>query len=167
MSLAVLYDPSAVISVMRLATYALAAVTIDVTLVYRLWIVWGRSWRIAAVPSLAVLFNTVGCIIIIVLSATSTDHVFSAKLKYWTSVVYSVQAATNVICSGESCCRSHEYVLRHLLFFHRSDRHSHHSQLYGIDVTHESRYPDACGMDHHRVCRALYVCDHILQRFIC
>jgi hypothetical protein len=83
----------------------------DEAQIYRVFIVWERAWAMVALPALLTLFNFAGFIMVVHVEATSGilgDG--SPRVRTWSSVVFGLDALTNVICSGmrsmiaTACC---------------------------------------------------------------
>jgi hypothetical protein len=90
------------ILLVRPSLLSLPKVTDDAQ-IYRVFIVWERAWAMVALPALLTLFNFAGFIMVVHVEATSGilgDG--SPRVRTWSSVVFGLDALTNVICSGMS-----------------------------------------------------------------
>jgi hypothetical protein len=88
------------ILLVRPSTLSLPKVT-DEAQIYRVFIVWERAWAMVVLPALLTLFNFAGFIMVVHVEATSGilgDG--SPRVRTWSSVVFGLDAFTNVICSG-------------------------------------------------------------------
>jgi hypothetical protein len=75
------------------------------TQIYRLWIVWSRSWAVIIVPCALLAFDFVGFVI----SLHGLDHTASPGLIRATAVwieptIFFCEAFTNILCGGQSSC---------------------------------------------------------------
>jgi hypothetical protein len=69
--------------------------------IYRLWIVWGRSWTVAALPAALTLFDLVAFIVILQRAARyDPASKQSIDLDIWTPLVFALEALTNLTCAG-------------------------------------------------------------------
>jgi hypothetical protein len=71
--------------------------------IYRLWIVWSRSWAVIALPCALIVFDFVGFVI----ALHGSDHYASPALasatKDWLEpILFLFEALTNILCSGWS-----------------------------------------------------------------
>jgi hypothetical protein len=106
-------------ALLREAMYGLSALGTEVILVrthtfasklfwslrqiYRLWIVWSRSWAVIALPCALIVFDFVGFVI----ALHGSDHYASPALasatKDWLEpILFLFEALTNILCSGWS-----------------------------------------------------------------
>jgi hypothetical protein len=114
-----LSDSTTAINLIRSSAYALSAVFIDMMLVslrifllcrsrwrlcqiYRLWVVWSRTWLVIAPPVAVTLFNCAGFIVVLRLSTGAAPDF---RVEIWSGVVYALETATNVYCAGPSLHR--------------------------------------------------------------
>jgi hypothetical protein len=75
------------------------------TQIYRLWIVWSRSWAVIIVPCALLAFDFVGFVI----SLHGLDHTASPGLIRATAVwieptIFFCEAFTNILCGGPLAC---------------------------------------------------------------
>jgi hypothetical protein len=123
--LALLYGNTTRVAIMRLAIYGLAGMSIDIMLVrvlfgfvhkhlsmadsrhlflqiYRLWIVWGRAWKIIILPMIFTGVGLVSSTMIMYFAATTTVGDITPALKISITTSFSLHASTNIICTGSS-----------------------------------------------------------------
>jgi len=89
-------------NVARVLIIATNTVVGDIILVWRCYHVWGRSWKVAALPA-SLICGTAACSIgqaIAFSRARETDNIFSTDILHWNEALYSLSFATNVIVTG-------------------------------------------------------------------
>jgi hypothetical protein len=70
--------------------------------VYRLWIIWNRSWLVTIGPTLAILFCIAGSVYTMALaSAQKVAAVNNPELEAWYTAIYCVFAAVSVACTSK------------------------------------------------------------------
>jgi hypothetical protein len=121
--LALLYGNTTRVAIMRLAIYSIAWMSIDIMLVrsffrfvhehvpmadgrhlflqiYRLWIVWGRAWKIIVLPIIFTEVCLVSSIMIVHFAAATGVGDITPALKIFITTAFSLHASTNIICTG-------------------------------------------------------------------
>ncbi|KAG6895818.1 hypothetical protein C0992_012289 [Termitomyces sp. T32_za158] len=74
------------------------AVLADGVIIWRTWIVWGRSWKVAVVPTICTLLTTAFSIIAIFETVTSTT--FGAVGVDYATALYTTSLITTAYCTG-------------------------------------------------------------------
>ncbi|KAF8069247.1 hypothetical protein FPV67DRAFT_1114035 [Lyophyllum atratum] len=81
----------------RKAIYIINTLLGDSLLIWRVYIIWGRSWKICALPALLLLGTTICGIKTIVTNATSSGHsVFTSDILSWVTSTFVLNIATQV-----------------------------------------------------------------------
>ncbi|KAJ7737457.1 hypothetical protein DFH07DRAFT_842219 [Mycena maculata] len=89
-------DQSAPIPVAKLVLYSVNVFTQDMVLVWRLWIVWGRNWRIVIVPIILECMHTAAAFIAEARGAIPGIPVFDKILHRWALVNWSLDLTVNI-----------------------------------------------------------------------
>ncbi|KAG6909683.1 hypothetical protein DXG01_016090 [Tephrocybe rancida] len=74
------------------------AVLADGVIIWRTWVVWGRSWQVTVVPIICTLLTIAFCIIAIFQTVTSTS--FGAVGVDYATALYSTSLATTLYCTA-------------------------------------------------------------------
>lgn len=95
-------DISQPLEVARVATYALITVLMNFLLVWRLYVIWGRSICIVCFPILGCLGQSAAmCVQLWYLSHSTIANVSVGSNVYtWTTVFYSLEFCVSIICSA-------------------------------------------------------------------
>ncbi|KAH7886573.1 hypothetical protein F5I97DRAFT_2016915 [Phlebopus sp. FC_14] len=74
----------------------------DLTMVYRLYIVWGRSWRIIVAPVITSIGLLTSGLVVIYLFATISEgsNIFAGTITHWVIAVFITTFVTNVVVSS-------------------------------------------------------------------
>jgi len=74
------------------------AVLADCVIIWRCWIVWGRSWKVTILPIICTMLTTAFSIIAIYQTVTGTS--FGAVGVDYATALYSTSLATTLYCTG-------------------------------------------------------------------
>ncbi|KAJ7153892.1 hypothetical protein C8R43DRAFT_1126568 [Mycena crocata] len=89
-------DQSSPLPVTKLVLYSLNVFTQDLVLVWRLWIVWGRDWRIIVVPIIFECTHTAAAFVAEARGAIPGIPVFDKILHRWALVNWSLDLTVNI-----------------------------------------------------------------------
>ncbi|KAK0432301.1 hypothetical protein EV421DRAFT_2000996 [Armillaria borealis] len=83
----------------------LSTFIVDITIIWRCWIFWGRRWRIILIPALCAIAGTIAkslqirSILINTTSDIGTTGAFTANIFNWTLIYISLTLVTTLLCT--------------------------------------------------------------------
>jgi hypothetical protein len=70
--------------------------------IYRLWVIWGRSWMVIAVPTVLVVFDFAGFVICLHGSSHHASAAFAhMSVDVLEPILFFCEAFTNLFCAGQ------------------------------------------------------------------
>ncbi|KAL0959113.1 hypothetical protein HGRIS_014409 [Hohenbuehelia grisea] len=90
------------LNVAKTALYVAQTFTADVTMVYRLYIVWGRNWKVIIAPAITTAGLLAGGTNVVISFARQDPHVsiFTSASGHWIVTVFSTTFATNLMVTS-------------------------------------------------------------------
>ncbi|KAJ7846032.1 hypothetical protein B0H14DRAFT_963320 [Mycena olivaceomarginata] len=95
-------DISDPINVVKSATVCIQTTIADMMLVYRCWVVYGRSWLVISLPGLLVLGNTAVTGVVLYLEITLNQHALLSvkQIKPFGAAFWALTIVINIITTG-------------------------------------------------------------------
>ncbi|KAK7692959.1 hypothetical protein QCA50_004600 [Cerrena zonata] len=89
--------------VLKDALYGMTELIGDLVGTYRVYVIWGRNWKVTLLPSLLAIASAVSGFTLVGLYATkitSTDTMFSPTIQRWTQTFFSVSVIQTALITG-------------------------------------------------------------------